>query len=381
MRILQLHNTYLEPGGEDGAAARERSLLEARGHTVEQLSFKNPDLGKEQVVQLVQASWNRNSAARTRDAMSEGRFDVVHIHNTWYQASPSSIVEAARNAPVVATLHNYRRACLNAYLYRDDAICTDCVGSLPWRGVVRGCYRDSNLASAAIGLHHVVNRLTGNVDRSIERFLVLSDFAADIATKTGVEREKIVRHDNFVPDPGRRLEDASSRSVVLALGRLSREKGFLELVKAWKGSAPEGLTLRVVGDGPLRSEIEALAGEGVEVVGRLDSAEVAEQMLSCRALLFPSRWFEGQPLVILESLAAGLPVLSTDHPPLREVLGTCGQYLVDGEDWAAAFRVVADDEWVAEASVAARMCFEERYAPDVAAKRLEAIYESVVDRS
>ena len=131
MQILQIHNRYLEPGGEDGVARRERRLLEQRGHSVDVVEFENPSNAKEQARDLALANWNPVSARVVRSQLEQVPPDVVHVHNTWYQASPSAVAEARRVAPVVATLHNYRRSCLNAQHYRNGEPCLDCVGSVP----------------------------------------------------------------------------------------------------------------------------------------------------------------------------------------------------------------------------------------------------------
>lgn len=379
MQVLQIHNTYLEPGGEDGVVRRERELLEKRGNTVEQISFKNPERSGEQARDLLLANWNPQSARHVRAALASFEPDVVHVHNTWYQASPSAVSEARQHAPVVATLHNYRRVCLNAYLYRNEAPCTDCVGTLPWRGIARRCYRGSAASSVAIGAATFANRLGRTLDRSVDRFLVLSDFAADLAVQSGIDEKAIVRHDNFVPDPGPRTVEASDSDTVVAIGRLSPEKGFSQLVAAWAASPPPGLRLVIVGDGPERKHIEAIAGPSTEVVGRRTGAEVAELMISSRALVFPSRWFEGQPLVLLEALAAGLPIVASDQPPLREIVDGADQVVVENDSWAESLAGIVDDDWVKRASAAARQRYEERYTPDVAGDRIEAIYRSLVD--
>jgi glycosyltransferase involved in cell wall biosynthesis len=378
MKVVQIHTTYLEPGGEDLVVQRERELLMQHGHTVEAITFRNPEKPAEQAKNLALSSWNRTSGREVSKVLEAAPADVVHVHNTWFTGSPASVASAHRHAPVVATLHNYRRNCLNAFLYRNDAPCTDCVGRLPWKGVLRRCYRDSAPASVAIGIATGINRQLRLVDRSVDLFLVLSDFAADLAERSGADARQIVRHDNFVPDPGPRSRAPSDSDTVLAIGRLSPEKGFVELVESWNERAPTGLTLMVVGDGPDREKIEACAGPLVNVVGRKRSDEVAALMRSSRALLFPSRWFEGQPLVILEALAAGLPVLSSDHPPLREIIDGAGQLVVEDDEWGEALAMIEDGSWLELASTAARSRYEGRYSPDVAIGRLESIYRSVL---
>lgn len=377
MRILQIHNTYLQPGGEDLVVSRERELLRKQGHEVNEVRFDNPDRLNAQIRTFIQASWNVRSSKRLDAALEAEHPDVTHVHNTWYAASPSVVAGAHRRSPVVATLHNYRRHCLNAFLYRNDSPCMDCVGHIPWRGVVRRCYHDSTMKSLGIGVANTSNRAFGQLDRFIDRFLVLSDFAAELCRQSGLDDAAVVRHDNFVPDPGPRLNPVTDSQTIIAVGRLSPEKGFAELIEAWNQAGPKDLHLQIVGNGPERTRLEELAGSAVEVVGPRSSVEVAQLMRSSRALMFPSKWFEGQPLVILEALAAGLPVFASDHPPLREIVDGASQLVVERDDWTTALDVLADDRWLEQASLSARGRFEERYTETVALERLLSIYRSV----
>jgi glycosyltransferase involved in cell wall biosynthesis len=103
----------------------------------------------------------------------------------------------------------------------------------------------------------------------------------------------------------------------VCVGRLCEQKGQLLLVDAVSKLALEGLQFKLVlvGDGPLRTQMEAaIAQQGlqdyVEITGWASSAEVRKQILKSRALVLPS-FAEGLPVVIMEALALGRPVIST----------------------------------------------------------------------
>jgi glycosyltransferase involved in cell wall biosynthesis len=378
MRITQIHTTYLLPGGEDGVVRREKDLLQQHDHEVDTIEFANPSSTTEQILKLGASTWNVRSAAMTRRRVEATRPDVVHAHNTWYSASTSVLKAAHDVAPVVLTLHNYRLLCLNGYLFRDGAICTDCVGGTLLRGVVRKCYRESRAQSAAMAVATTTARDLGLIRRYVDQLLVLSDFAADLLSGLGEKIPQIVRHDNFVPDPGQRIAAASDSAAVLAIGRLSPEKGFDQLIETWKVAAPRGLELLIVGSGPQREELEAFAeGSTIRFVGQQTPEEVRGLMLSSRALLFPSAWFEGQPLVLLEALAAGLPIVSSAQPPVNEIIEGVGISANDRAQWLSALDALADTVWLKEASRASRSRFDERYTPDIAAERLARIYSAL----
>jgi glycosyltransferase involved in cell wall biosynthesis len=115
--------------------------------------------------------------------------------------------------------------------------------------------------------------------------------------------------------------DAASPAVqtsarLLCIGRLSKEKGQLLLVEAAAQLAAAGLPVDIVmvGDGPLRGEIEALIERSglrgrVRIAGWLDARQIRQQIADARALVVPSL-SEGLPVVIMEAMASGRPVVA-----------------------------------------------------------------------
>src|SRR5919106_5570972 len=89
MRVLQLHNRYRLPGGEDDVVHAEAAVLRAHGHEVRTVEIQNPDTPLATARALAQAPWNRASANAVRSIVRRFRPDVAHVHNTWFQLTPS----------------------------------------------------------------------------------------------------------------------------------------------------------------------------------------------------------------------------------------------------------------------------------------------------
>ena len=141
-KVLVLHNHYQLPGGEDSVFAAETALLEQNGHEVVRLTVHNDALdGRSRVRMAADTVWNGAQRARVEDVIRAERPAVVHCHNTFPQFSPAVYYAARRSGvPVVQTLHNFRLMCVTGLLFRDDAPCNACVGSIaPWRGIVHAC--------------------------------------------------------------------------------------------------------------------------------------------------------------------------------------------------------------------------------------------------
>jgi len=301
--------------------------------------------------------------------------------------SPAAYYAArAERVAVVQTLHNYRLICPGSLLYRDDHICHDCVGRVvPWPGVVHGCYRESRAQTAPVAAMLAVHRLAGTWRNLVDRYIALSQVARDQFVAGGLPEERIVVKPNFVDlDPPDR---SSPGEFYLFAGRLAVEKGVDTLLRAWtEHGRPE--PLHIVGDGPLARQVEAAAqaSPSIRSLGRLDRTAVLEQMRQARALIFPSVWYEGFPMILVEALASGLPVIASRLGAAAEVIedGVTGLHVTAG----SAADLAAKVDWLSrhpdageEMGRAARRVYEAKYTSAQNYEQLMAIYEAACARS
>lgn len=143
------------------------------------------------------------------------------------------------------------------------------------------------------------------------------------------------------------LPAASGRMV--AIGRLSEQKGQLLLVEALARAAAQapGLQLVLVGDGELRAPIEAAIaahglGDRIRLTGWLDEAGVRAELAAAQALVLPS-FAEGLPMVVMEAMAAARPVLATAIAGIPELVdaGRTGWLVPAGDVESLAAAMVA----------------------------------------
>jgi glycosyltransferase involved in cell wall biosynthesis len=383
MKILQVHNSYREPGGEDVSVATEAELLREAGHEVRQFLVGNPERPAATLATVARAPGNRGAAKRVVEAAREFRPDVVHVNNTWFSLSPLVLDALAEHGfPTVLTLRNYRVACMQGLLFRDGAVCTDCVGRSPLPGVRHRCYRGSVALSAIAARTISTARRRGSWARP-EVLLALSETAKRALVDAGLEAGRIEVVPNAVIDPGPRPAAPSSSNRILFVGRLTAEKGPDSLLEAWRRVADRGgLELELIGDGPLRAELEREAPPGARFCGRLEPAAVRERMLGARALVFPSRALEPFGRGAAEAFAAGLPVLGSELGATAEIAGALGpRWLVaagDPDAWAEGIARLRDGGLVDEAGARARAIYERTYSASVAVARLERAYERAV---
>lgn len=378
MRILLVHNRYRQRGGEDLVFEREAQLLRDAGHEVQAYERHNDEIDGIGAASLAaQTIWSKRTVAEVGALAARFRPDVAHVHNTFPLISPS-VYSALKRAgvPIVQTLHNYRLACLNAMLLRRGSPCEDCVGRLPWRGVLRRCYRDSAAQSAVLAATLAVHR-ERTIYRHVDRFIALTEFARGVFVRAGVPAAKIVVKPNFVPDRGKPPE--GPREGVLYVGRLSEEKGIAVLAQAAR-LAPQ-VQIDVIGDGPCAGLLEGIPN--VRMHGRRSSEEVRRAMTAARFLVVPSIWYEGFPMTIVEAYEAGLPVIASGIGSLAEIVedGGTGFHVRPGDAEALA-RSIAENavssDTIRTYGLRARMQYEFLYSPITALATLEHLYRTVL---
>jgi len=334
-RVLQIHTRYREPGGEERVVEAERRLLEGAGLSVRQVIFDNAELREARSLAgdlriAGSAIWSRSAQRRVGALVDAFGPQVVHVHNTFAAASPS-IYRAVGGTPVVQTLHNYRFVCPAATAFRDGHACTDCVGRpIPWPAVLHACVRGSRAQSAVAATTLALHRAVGTFEHGIAAYVALTSFQRQVMVDGGLPADRIRVIANFhEPDPG---VGRGPRDGVLYVGRLTAEKGLGPLIRA---AAQQPRIVRVAGAGPLVDPVERSAAAGhIGYLGTLEASAVLAELRGAVALVLPSVWFEGFPLVILEAYATGTPVIASRIGSLAELV----------EDSVTGLLVRPDDE-------------------------------------
>ncbi|RSM99390.1 glycosyl transferase [Streptomyces sp. WAC 01325] len=392
MRVLVVHNRYAsaQPSGENKVVDQEVELLRAAGHQVDLFERRSDDiadrslLGKAALPFLV--PWNPAVRTELAARLRAERPDVVHVHNVFPLLSPAVLAACAdAGVPAVATLHNYTQVCPPGTLQRDGRPCTECVGSaVPLPAVRHGCYRDSRLATVPLAVSMSVNRRRWW--SGVERFLCISAAQRDVLVRAGMPAERLVVKHNFVPDPDDRRSRAGEH--VLYLGRLAEAKGVRLLMTAWDELAAAGgvgVPLVIAGTGPLEQEVTAWAAgrDDVRYVGLYDTAECRKAIARSVAVVAPSTWLEAFGLVVVEAMAAGVPVVAAGHGAFVELVedGVTGLLHRPGEHESLAScirRTAAGPDRNREMGRAARRRYELGFSPAVGLERLVEEYRTAI---
>lgn len=390
MKIVLAHNHYLQSGGEDMAFAAEASLLERYGHTVVAYRDDNQriDLSSRPAIAFG-SIWSRFSYLKFLEALHDAKPDVAHFHNTFPLISPSPYFASRRiGVPVVQTLHNYRLLCPSATFFRDGHPCEDCLGKTPpWPSMVHACYRGSRVHTGVVAAMLTVHRWLRTWQERVDIYVALTDLARRKFLDGGLPEQKVMVKPNFVhPDPGARQERKGR--YALFVGRMSDEKGVGVLLRAWANLS--GITLRIVGDGPLLQDVRTMAhrngGDQIEVLGRRPRQEVLELTKSARYLLLPSECYENFPVVVAEAFACGVPVIASRLGAMEEIVedGRTGLLFTPGDTDDLAEKV----EWawtnakrMREMGVESRAEYEAKYTAERNYPILMDIYQQAIENA
>jgi glycosyltransferase involved in cell wall biosynthesis len=317
-RVLLLHNRYRVEGGEERAVELQLRALRRAGIEHALFERRSDETGRlRAATALLRGGAADEDVAAAVRGMGAG---VVHAHNMLPLIGPRGLAAASvAGARVLLQLHNARLFCAIGVASRDGGPCFRCHGRLTLPGLVlncRGSLPESAAYAAALSMHQPL------VFRSVDRFVAPSSWAAAQLTKLGLPGDRVDVLPHYLPagafaDRSRAGEGA----YVLVLSRLSVEKGVDVAIEA---AALTRVPVRIAGDGPLASELAALArslGAPVELLGRVSGDRVRELLAGAAALAMPSRCHEFAPFAALEAMAAGVPVVGTRLGALPELIG------------------------------------------------------------
>jgi glycosyltransferase involved in cell wall biosynthesis len=275
--------------------------------------------------------------------------------------------------------------CPSVTFFRDGNVCEECLDRGLWRGIYHGCYRNSRSATASVALGLAIHRLWGTWQKSVTRYIALTEFGRKKFIAGGLPPEKIAVKPNFVDrDPG---EKAQVGEYALFVGRLAREKGLSHLLGAWQ-RLPQEYQLVVVGDGPERDGLQTHARQlglsNVQFRGRLSRDETIAALKRARFLVIPSVWYETFGMCIVESFACGTPVICSRLGAMQELVsdGRTGLHFTSGDQGDLAEKILwawSHPDEIDSMGRNARAEYEDKYTAKRNYPMLLEIYERALE--
>lgn len=407
MKIVLVNKFFYIKGGSETYLFALRNYLKLQGHEVIDFSMvdeKNYDSpyseyfvnsvdynGKMGALSKLKAAKNiiysHEAKEKFERLVKETKPDLVHLHIFQHQLSPSILDVCKKyNIPTVYTAHDLKMLCLNYVMMTNGMICEECKGGKYINCAKNKCVKDSFAKSMINVVEGYVHKWRKSYD-VIDAIITPSTFYRNKFIDFGIEENRVFHIPNFLEREKpiiNELED--SEQYYLYFGRLSREKGVITLLKAFKGINAK---LKIVGTGPIKEQIEDYIKENninnAELLGFKQGQELCDIVGNAKAVILPSEWYENGPYTAIEALQLGRPIIGSDLGGIPELIEENG-YIFHQGDVKDLKRVIEEfpdsrTEAYTELCNNSLMLFDRIYRAESHYKQLEVIYNNVVEKN
>ncbi len=332
MKILFVNKFFYRKGGAECLFFDTAAYLIKKGHNVSFFSMAHPrnlpspyekyfvsniDYDSVKFTDIPKASlrllYSFEAKRRIERLIEKEKPDIVHVNNIYHQISPSILHSIKKyKLPVVMTLHDLKMSCPSYVMLNNQKTCEACRGGRYYNCFLKGCVKKSKIKSLLSTLEMYLHHRIMHIYDLVDIFISSSLFVRDKLKQMGLDREMLylpnfVKIDEFIP------EYRWSEKAIVYFGRLSEEKGITVLMDAVKDI--RGITLKIIGEGPLESHIKnKIRAEGIKnvtLLGYKTREELKNEIKKSMFVILPSTWYDNSPRSIIEGFALGKTVIAS----------------------------------------------------------------------
>lgn len=335
MRILLANKFYYRRGGDCIFMLNLEQLLNAHGHETAVFAMQYPDNlptpwskyfpsgirfspGPGMVEAFLRPFGTREVKRKFNALLDDFKPDVVHLNNIHSQLSPI-IAELAhkRGIKVVWTIHDLKLLCPRYDCMRNGKmLCEECFVD-KHKVLEYKCMKNSKVASF-LAYREARKWNRQRLETCTDLFICPSRFMEGKMAKGGFDKHKLTTLCNFIDvDKCKKDSYTGKEDYCCFLGRISNEKGIRTLIKA-ANQLP--YKLKIIGGGPLDTEMRTLAKSNVEFMGFRQWNDIKEIIGKARFSILPSECYENNPLTIIEAQCLGTPVLGARIGGIPELI-------------------------------------------------------------
>lgn len=320
MKALFVHNDYGKPSGEEHALSTIAGMLEDSGVAVVWHRRSSAELGPgigPKLRAFITGIHNPREVARMRLLLADERPDVVLAQNLFPLLSPSVLLPVKQaGIRLIMRCPNYRLFCPSGLHLSHGQICERCLGGREHWCVLRNCEGD-RFKSLGYTVRHVVARRREIFRRTVDRFVVLSEFQRRRFVEGGIPEDRLSIIPNIMPEVSVDFP-AEPGDRILFVGRASPEKG-IELFVETARRLPQW-TFEVAGDTGRSTKLIETSPPNLRWLGFLDRNELEKAYARARMVVVPALWYEGFPNVIAMAMACHRAVVASRLGCLPEIV-------------------------------------------------------------
>jgi len=350
VKILLINKFLYPKGGDAISTLNTGKLLAAKGHEVifwgmdhpenpeypykklfvSHVDYNRPNGISAQFKAAAHLLYSLEAKRKIEKLIKMEKPDIVHLSNFAHQISPSILDVFARyRIPSVMTMHDYKMVCPTYSMLLDGMPCERCKnGKYYWcflKNCTKSSYFKSLLNMLEMYLHHKILHIYGKINFFISPSMFLKEKVEEMGFKG-----EIFHLPNFIDLDGFSPCYEAKENAIVYVGRLSPEKGVATLLEAVKGL---DVRLKIIGDGPIRDELEKTKPGNVIFLGYMNQKQLKEEVKNSIALIIPSECYENNPRVVIEAFALGKPVIGARIGGIPELVkdGETG-YIFDAKN-------------------------------------------------
>lgn len=260
---------------------------------------------------IINGLWNFKSRSAFKSLLKnfDTKDTIIHIHSC-SKALSSSCLQIANKMgfKMIYHLHDYGIACPNMgfYNYKKQKICT--LKPLSMKCILMNCDSRHYIHKIWRIVRQWIQKNIGGMPKNLN-YIYVSNFSFNILKPFLNINNKAYYLSNLINIEKKDRVEVEKNKEYIFLGRLVPEKNPILLAKVAKQM---NLSVTFIGSGPCESEIKKIYPLS-KITGWLDKNEIEELLKTARCLVFPSNWYECQPLVVLECMAKGIPCISSKN--------------------------------------------------------------------
>lgn len=339
-RLLNVNTYHYRRGGSDVVYLEHGAMLQSLGfdcgwfamqhpkneptpwseHFIDEIEFGHDYSLPKKLVMAAKVVWSWEARDKLARLLDRFPADIAHLHCIYHHHSPAILpLLAERGVPAVMTAHDLKIACPNYKMRNAGGPCERCKDGSVLNVLRHRCVQDSFAASAVVAVESGLHRALGTWQRHLAAVVCPSRFFVDKFVEWGWPRERFVHVPNWV-DADRFVPGFEPGGYALYFGRLILDKGLATMVRAAHAAR---LPLKLAGTGPDEAALKALVAElgaEVEFLGYRSGSELHDVVRGARCVALASELFENAPMMLLEAMALGKPVVGARIGGIPEVV-------------------------------------------------------------
>lgn len=323
-KILVIHTKYRNQGGEDVAVRNEVETL-SKSFIVETLYFENSELSILSDLIAFLTNHNYKSNKLLRERIEKFQPDIAIVHNTWFKANLGIFkVLKKSNIKTFLKIHNFRYICTSSFQQEahifENNFCQACGMDYKKNRIFNKYFANSYIKSLLMIIYGK-KYLKILKDKDINLLVLTNHQKNYIEEYLEITKPVTVAVNNL--ELKKDISDIdlnSTEQSILYGGRVSSEKGVGEMIATFLTANIEGVTLKIIGDGPDLKYLKNKYRDNKEIrfLGQISNNEVINHIQASNLVATSTKLFEGQPTILCEASLMGIPSIFPDSGGISE---------------------------------------------------------------